>query len=77
MNKNRFKSFKLMLSFIPQEILLLLLFELMIYYHAVNVVNYTMILILLSMMAPIMLVLYPKIIITLALDYERMYNYSE
>ncbi|QJA08182.1 hypothetical protein HF520_04130 [Romboutsia sp. CE17] len=76
MNKNRFKSFKLMLSFIPQEILLLL-FELMIYYHAVNVVNYTMILILLSMMAPIMLVLYPKIIITLALDYERMYNYSE
>ena len=76
MNKNRFKSFKLMLSFIPQEILLLL-FELMIYYHAVNVVNYTMILILLSMMAPIMLVLYPKIIITLALAYERMYNYSE
>ena len=75
MKKNRIKSFKLMFGFIPQGVLLL--FGVLIFYHAVNALNYTMILILLGIMTPIIMALYPKIIITLALAYERMYNYSE
>lgn len=75
MKKNRIKSFKLMFGFIPQGVLLL--FGVLIFYHAVNALNYTMILILLGIMTPIIMALYPKIMITLALAYERMYNYSE
>lgn len=75
MKKNRIKSFKLMFGFIPQGVLLL--FGVLIFYHAVNALNYTMILILLGIMIPIIMALYPKIMITLALAYERMYNYSE
>ncbi|MDK2562311.1 hypothetical protein QOZ84_02025 [Romboutsia sedimentorum] len=75
MKKNRIKSFKLILGFIPQG--LLLLFGVTIFYYAFNAVSYTMILILLSIMTPIILALYPKIMITLSLAYERMYNYSE
>lgn len=75
MKKNRIKSFKLILGFIPQG--LLLLFGVTIFYYAFNAVSYTMILILLSIMTPIILALYPKLMITLSLAYERMYNYSE
>lgn len=75
MKKNRIKSFKLMFGFIPQGVLLL--FGVLIFYHAVNALNYTMILILLGIMTPLIMALYPKIMITLALAYERMYNYSE
>ena len=75
MKKNRIKSFKLMFGFIPQGVLLL--FGVLIFYHAVNALNYTMILILLGIMTPVIMALYPKIMITLALAYERMYNYSE
>ena len=74
MKKNRIKSFKLMFGFIPQGVLLL--FGVLIFYHAVNVLNYIMILILLGIMTPIIMALYSKIMITLALAYERMYNYS-
>lgn len=75
MKKNRIKSFKLMLGFIPQG--LLLLFGVMIFYYVVSVVNYTIILILLGIITLIIMASYPKIMITLALAYERMYNYSE
>jgi hypothetical protein len=75
MKKNRIKAFKLVLGFIPQGLLLLL--GVVFFYHAVNAVNYTMILVLLGIMTPIIMGLYPKIMITLALAYERMYNYSE
>lgn len=75
MKKNRIKSFKLILGFIPQG--LLLIFGVIIFYYAVNALNYTVILILLGVMTPIIITSYPKIMITLALAYERMYNYSE
>ena len=75
MKKNRIKSFKLMLGFIPQG--LLLLFGVMIFYYVVSVVNYTIILILLGIITLIIMASYHKIMITLALAYERMYNYSE
>ena len=75
MKKNRIKSFNLMLRFIPQ--CLLLLFGVMIFYYVVSVVNYTIILILLGIITLIIMASYPKIMITLALAYERMYNYSE
>lgn len=75
MKKNRIKSFKLMLRFIPLG--LLLLFGVMIFYYVVSVVNYTIMLILLGTMTLIIMLSYPKIMITLALAYERMYNYSE
>lgn len=74
MKKNRIKSFKLILGFIPQY--LSILFVVTIFYHVVNVVNYTMILILVGIMALVIMASYPKIIITLALAYENMYNYS-
>lgn len=75
MKKNRIKSFKLVLTFIPQVLLLLL--GVIIFYYVVSVVNYTVILILLAIMGLIIMLSYPRIIITLALAYERMYNYSE
>lgn len=64
----------MILGFIPQY--LSILFVVTIFYHVVNVVNYTMILILVGIMALVIMASYPKIIITLALAYENMYNYS-
>lgn len=75
MKKNRLNTFKLIVGFIPQ--VFLLIFGVGVFYYSINVLNYTMGLIIFCIMTLIIIVLYPKIIITLALAYERMYNYSE
>lgn len=75
MKKNRIKSLKLLLGFVPN--ILLLLCGVIIFYYIFNAVSHTMILLAFGIITLLILALYPKIMITLALAYERMYNYSE
>lgn len=74
MKKNRFKSFKLIFSFLPMVFILLGLF--LIYLCVGNIISTTIMMIFLGIIGICSIVFYPYILITMALFYKRIYNYS-
>ncbi|WP_250673271.1 hypothetical protein LZ906_017065 (plasmid) [Paraclostridium ghonii] len=74
MKKNRFKSFKLILSFLPMVFILIGLF--LIYLCVGNIISTTIMMIFLGLIGILSIVFYPYILITMALFYKRIYNYS-
>lgn len=74
MKKNRFKSFKLILSFLPMVFILLGLF--LIYLCVGNIISTTIMMIFLGIIGIFSIIFYPYILITMTLFYKRIYNYS-
>lgn len=74
MKKNRFKSFKLILSFLPMVFILIGLF--LIYLCVGNIISTTIMMSFLGLIGILSIVFYPYILITMALFYKRIYNYS-
>lgn len=74
MKKNRFKSFKLIFSFLPMVFILIGLF--LIYLCVGNIISTTIMMIFLGIIGIFSIIFYPYILITMALFYKRIYNYS-
>lgn len=74
MKKNRFKSLKLILSFLPMVFILIGAF--LIYLCLWNIISTTIMMIFLGIIGICSIVFYPYILITMALFYKRIYNYS-
>lgn len=74
MKKNRFKSFKLIFSFLPMVFILIGAF--LIYLCLWNIISTTIMMIFLGIIGICSIIFYPYILITMALFYKRIYNYS-